>query len=193
MMMSDYIGDLYQLRRQTLAAQRQDRVREAEGLADAIHQNQQFAREAQERGDIDTARYYMSAIMEDEVKFQELALELQPPDQRNQMTPAKAEYLAKHADKLAKPHWSGLGINNLGAIAYAHDRAAQMGIPEDSPEYFAALDVVGPQGDSTNITSGDEALSLVRQSKYGKDLTAKQYNANAKTLYQLKRKGMYRD
>jgi hypothetical protein len=94
----------------------------------------------------------METAVSDHASYTGQLQKMQP--QSGQITPAKAEYISRHATELHRPHWSGVRgadgrpATNADAMAYAHDRALQMGLREDSPEYFAAIDVVAPQSET---------------------------------------------
>jgi hypothetical protein len=188
---------LYDLRVERLREDFNMKAEEARQEAETIRSMQGDLRDALASNDREYAKRLDRDICEAEQRYLGLVRELQP--QQQGLTQAKAEYVSRHGDQLLRPHWSGLRhqngvpVTNLEAIAYGHDRAAQMGIPEDSPEYFQALDVLGPVGEPTTITSGDEALNLVRRSKYGKDLKAVDYNKQVRKLAAAKAGGNYRD
>jgi len=188
---------LYDLRVERLREDFNMKAEEARQEAETIRSMQGDLRSALASNDREYAKRLDRDICEAEQRYLQLAAELQPPQQG--LTPAKQEYVAKHADQLARPHWSGLkyqdgrSVSNLEAIAYGRDRAIGMGIQEDSPEYFQALDVLGPQAESTVIQTGDEALTLVRRSKYGKGLKASDYNKQVYRLAEAKSRGDYRD
>jgi hypothetical protein len=185
--MSGYIDDLVALRQHSLETRREMMAKECEQIAEQIRETQQYAREALRSGDLETARNHDLYLQELETDYQSRALELQPPQEAHQLTPAKQGYLNRFSDQeLNRQHWSGLPISNRDALGYAHHRAVQLGYKEDSPEYFAAVSVVAPTADNPLITTGDEALSIIRNSKYGKDMTAKEYNKQARRIYEGK-------
>jgi hypothetical protein len=188
---------LYDLRVERLREDFNMKAEEARQEAETIRSMQGDLRSALASNDREYAKQLDRDICEAERRYLQLAAELQP--QQQGLTPAKQEYVAKHADQLLRPHWSGLRhqngqpVSNLEAVAFGHDRAAQMGIPEDSDSYFEALDVLGPAAEPTVIQTGDEALALARQSKYGKDLKASEYNRQVRKLAAAKQAGSYRD
>ena len=188
---------LYDLRVERLREDFNMKAEEARQEAETIRSMQGDLRSALASNDREYAKRLDRDICEAEQRYLGLVRELQP--QQQGLTPAKQEYVAKHADQLLRPHWSGLRhqngqpVSNLEAVAFGHDRAAQMGIPEDSDSYFEALDVLGPAAEPTVIQTGDEALALARQSKYGKDLKASEYNRQVRKLAAAKQAGSYRD
>jgi hypothetical protein len=190
--------EIYNLRVERLTDEHNERVDSARQEAETIRGLQNDRRDALAQGDRNTAKYFDKEICEAEGRYLALLRDIQPPQQQGQLTQAKAEYVTKHADQLLRPHWSGLKdasgrpFTNLEAISFAHDRAAAMGILEDSREYFEALDVVGPQGEPTTITTGDEALAMTRRGKHGQ-LSAREYNEQVRRLAWAKSRGDYRD
>jgi hypothetical protein len=181
--------DLYRLRLQNLEIRQQTLAQEAQQIAEGIKSEQDYARDCLRNGDTDGARYADERLMELESDYQSRVLELQSMQpQQNQLTEAKVAYMQKHADQLNRPHWSGvMGADgrmatNLDALAYAHDRALQMGIPEDSPQYFEAINVLGPQGESALPTPDEVAASC--------GISGREYNAGVRRLISEKQRGI---
>jgi hypothetical protein len=125
--------------------------------------------------------------MELESDYQSRVLELQSMQpQQGQLTQAKADYIAKHAEQLNQQHWSGIpGVSNLQALGYAHDRALQMRIPEESPEYWQAIDVLAPQTTNELPTPDEIAKNC--------NISGRQYNDGVRKLWHERQTGKRRD
>src|SRR5262249_52398177 len=153
------------------------------------------------QGNTEGARICDEELMGLESDLQTKLLELQSlgvGSKENQFTAEKQDFLSRYDDRLHQPHWSGLTdtngppAKNLEMIAAANERAKALGIEEDSPAYFKAIETWAPD-ENPVIKTGDEALEIIRNSKYGRSMTARQYNNGISRLYDLKAKGQYSD
>jgi hypothetical protein len=179
--------DLYRLRLQTIELRRQGLAQEAEQIATDIKYEQAQARDCLRNGDTDGARYADERLMELESDYNTKLCDLHAMSpQQGQLTQAKADYIQQHASQLQEQHWSGIpGVTNLQALGYAHDRALQLGIPEDSEAYFQAIDVLAPQTADTLPTPDEIAR--------GCGISGREYNAGVRRLWHERKTGQRRD
>jgi hypothetical protein len=182
-------ADLYRLRQKNLELRQQRKAEECQQLAEDITSTQRQVNDCLRAGDTEGARANDEWLMELESNYQTHVLELQSMQpQGNQLTEAKLQYVAKHADQLQRPHWSGvMGVDgrmatNLDALAYGHDRALALGLREDSPEYFAAIDALAPQSESA-LPTPDEAARI-------SGVSGRDYNAGVRRLISERQKGI---
>jgi len=176
---------------------------EARELHGYLSDSRETARQYLKNNDLESARsedsYAMSLERDLETKLIELQNAGGIPTRENAFTQEKAQFLGQYADQLHRPSWLGVidgqgrPANNLQAIAYAHERAKALGFEEDSPGYFEAMRVLAPQGEGTSVVSGDEALAITRNSKYGRDLDARTFNKGVHELHRRKAAGDYKD
>jgi hypothetical protein len=118
-----------------------------------------------------------------------------------QFSDVEVDYLRQHsAQDLARAHWSGIRDSTgkvmtnadvlISGSGYAQKK---LNTDRNSPTYREALEILGP-AEKTGLPTADEILKTINTtSKYGRDLTAKQYNRAAKELQQRKSKGDYQD
>jgi hypothetical protein len=188
---------LYDLRIERLREEFSQRADEAQQEAENIRTLQEDRRNALQAGDREGAKFFDRECVEAESRYLKLAAELAPP--ANQLLPQEVEHFAKYQSQWGQPHWSGLTdqtgrklTNYEIGLMYGHDAAQQYG-ERGSAANIAALEVLGPVNPDTAIRTGDEALNLVRQSKYGRNLKASDYNKQVRRLAAAKAGGSYRD
>lgn len=73
--------------------------------------------------------------------------------------------------------------------------AGEDGLPRNNPQYIELMQkALEPANYSPPVASPDELIQTIREtSKYGKDLTAREYNRGVEYLISEKRKGRYSD
>ena len=179
---------LYDLRVERLREEFEIKAEEARQETEIIRNLQEDRRAALARGDRESAKLFDKDLCEAEQRYLRLAAELQQQPQG--LSAEKQDFVSKYSPEqlVGRPHWFGKSkygdspISGLDALAHAHEVAKALNIPDDSKEYFDLMQHAAPQTENAAIRTGDEALNLARQSKYGKDLKASEYNRQVRKL-----------
>jgi hypothetical protein len=185
--------DLMNIRRARLA-EKWDRLQEQKAeLVEQHRQQRNATSEAAARGDKYEAEYSDEQAENIEQEIQQIDISLmEMTPQGNQLTAQKLAYMAKHSEHLNRPHWSGAlradgrPASGLDVLAYGHDRAIAMGLEEESPAYWAALDVLAPTEGGSTIPSPDEAARI-------SGVDPRTYNNQVRRIISERRKGIRRD
>jgi hypothetical protein len=102
------------------------------------------------------------------------------PREENPLSPAKQAWIARRQDLAANP------LIVQGA-AYFHDYITkQMGVPDDSPQYFELMSMVVEPQNYQPMMSPTEAAKI-------SGLDAKTYNEGVKRFLQEKAAGAHKD
>ena len=178
---------LLEIRQQRLL-ERRDRL--IEQRSDLIEQHRQATNaisQAAATGQHYDAQYQDEVAEGIEQEIQTLDLELARYEpQSGQITPAKVEFMRRYdpAD-LNRQHWSQIpGTSNLGALGYAHDRALQLGIPEDSKEYFDFVAKAGPEAEPA--LTANEVCKMT-------GVSPREYNRQQRIIDHQRKTGQRRD
>jgi hypothetical protein len=179
----DYNGMLMRIRE--ARHERESRQRFDE-IAQEHAESAQQRHDAVQSGDSDSIDFYGSECERLEREYHQLQQAQQP-----QLTPEQIDWLRPYAGEMHKPHWSGVThpngrpATNWDATLHAHQQAVANGHQPGSNAYFAFLDALSPREQDNTILSGDDALQMCRNSKYGADLEARTYNRNAVEGYKV--------
>jgi len=195
-----YAEQIARLQQEAYESQTTSLINESERLRDEVVQAWNSAASAENEGDEGTKQYYQEQAIAKTAEWQDVNSKLPQPDQPR-FTGEELDYMGRRPDIVAHPHFQQ-------TAAFYHEHITQRmgvprflpgvdenGLPRSNPQYIELMaKVLEPANYEPPVASPDELIKTINEtSRYGRDLTAKEYNRNVGRLIEAKRRGQYSD
>ena len=192
-----YHEQIARLQREAYESQATALLNESERLRDEVVQAWNAAASAENEGDEGTKQYYQEQAIARTAEWQDVNARL-PQPQGPRFTGEELDYMGRRPDlsqfQQTAAFYHEHITRNMGVPRFLPG-VGEDGLPRSNPQYIELMaKVLEPANYEPPVASPDELIKTINEtSRYGKDLTAREYNRNVGRLIEAKKRGQYSD